>query len=87
VTALFYNLLWFYAAAGRRLLRDDADPRVISGITRSYLPGPGIYLAATLVGLWKPVVSVVLFAAIAAFYMLESAVFGRREAAYDEPLG
>jgi TMEM175 potassium channel family protein len=78
-TAVFYNLLWFYAARGRRLLRDDADPRVVSGITRSYLPGPWIYLAATLAALWRPTLSVVLFAAIAIFYMLESAVFGRRE--------
>ncbi len=61
------------------MLRSDADPRVVSGITRSYLPGPWIYLAATLVALWKPTVSVVLFAAIAAFYMVESALFGRRE--------
>ncbi len=79
VTAVFYNLLWFYAARRRRLLRDDADPRVVSGITRSYLPGPWIYLAATLVALWRPTVSVVLFAAIAVFYMLESALFGRQE--------
>ena len=79
VTASFYNLLWLYAAAGRRLLRDDADPRVVSGITRSYLPGPFIYLAATLIALWKPTVSVVLFAVIASLYALESAVFGRRE--------
>jgi uncharacterized membrane protein len=79
VTALLYNVLWLYAAAGRRLLRDDADPRVVSGITRSYLPGPWIYLAATLIGLWKPTVSVVLYAVIAAFYMLESALFGRRK--------
>jgi len=79
-TAVLYNLLWFYAARGRHLLRDDADPRVVSGITRSYLPGPWIYLAATLVALWRPAVSVVLFAAIAVFYMVESALFGRREA-------
>ena len=79
VTAVLYNLLWFYAAERRRLLRSDADPRVVSGITRSYLPGPWIYLAATLVALWKPTVSVVLFAAIAAFYMVESALFRRRE--------
>ena len=83
VTAFFYNALWLYAAHGRRLLREDADPRVVSGITRSYLPGPWIYLASTLIGLWKPTVSVVLYAAIAAVYMLESAVFGRRLTALD----
>jgi uncharacterized membrane protein len=84
VTASFYNFLWLYAAAGRRLLRGDADPRTVSGITRSYLPGPFVYLAATLIALWKPTVSVVLFAVIDA---LESAVFGRRETEFDGPLG
>src|SRR5205823_11568510 len=42
-TAVFYNVLWLYAARGRRLLRDDADPAVVSGITRSYRPGTWIY--------------------------------------------
>jgi len=79
VTAVFYSLLWLYAKGGRRLLRNDADVRVVSGITRSFLPGPWIYLTATLIALWKPTVSVVLYAAIAAFYMLESAFFGRRQ--------
>ena len=78
-TAVMYMVLWFYASAGGRLLRADFDPKVVSGITRSYLPGPWIYLTATLLALWKPTVSVVLFAAIAAFYMLESALFGRRD--------
>jgi uncharacterized membrane protein len=76
-TAVMYSVLWFYASTGGRLLRAGFDPKVVSGITRSYLPGPWIYLTATLLALWKPTVSVVLFAAIAAFYMLESALFGR----------
>jgi uncharacterized membrane protein len=78
VTSVFYQLLWFYAMGGRRLLRADADQQVVSGITRSFLPGPWIYLTATLLAFWKPTVSIVLYAAIAAFYMLESALFGRR---------
>ena len=48
-TAIFFNLTWLYASRGHRLLRVDADARVVSGITRSYLPGPWIYLTATLV--------------------------------------
>ena len=79
VTAVLYSVLWFYAKAEGRLLRDDADPQVVSGITRSFLPGPWIYLASTLVAFWKPTVSIILYAAIAAFYMLESALFGRRK--------
>ena len=83
VTATVYNVLWFYAMTGKRLLRDDADPRVVSGITRSFLPGPWIYLSATLMAFWKPTVSIALYAAITTFYMFESALFGRRTPALD----
>jgi uncharacterized membrane protein len=78
ITAIFFNLLWRYAAAGRRLLRDDADQQLVDGIGRSYLPGPFIYFAATLVGFASPLASAGLYAAIAAFYVLESSLFGRK---------
>ena len=76
-TAVFFNAIWFYASAGDRLLRDDHDPRTVKGITRSYLPGPWIYLAATLVAFVSPTASVVLFGAVAVFYVVESSWFGR----------
>jgi uncharacterized membrane protein len=76
-TAVFFNAIWFYASAGNRLLRDDHDPRTVKGITRSYLPGPWIYLAATLVAFVSPTASVVLFGAVAVFYVVESSWFGR----------
>jgi uncharacterized membrane protein len=78
ITATWFNLLWRYAANGRRLLREDADELLVEGIGRSYLPGPFIYLAATLVGLASPLASAGLYAAIAVFYVLESSIFGRR---------
>jgi uncharacterized membrane protein len=76
-TALGFAAFWFYAALGRRLIRDDADQRVVSGISRSYLPGAPSYTAATLIALWSPTAAVSLFAAIALFYVLESSLFGR----------
>jgi uncharacterized membrane protein len=76
-TAVLYNALWLYAALGRRLLHPDCDQRVVSGITRSYLPGPWIYLGATLVAFASAIASVVLYAAIALLYVLESSIFGR----------
>ena len=76
-TAICFGLFWFYAARGRRLIHDEADPRVIAGISRSYLPGAPIYLAATLVAFWSPKASVALFALIALLYILESSVFAR----------
>jgi uncharacterized membrane protein len=78
VTAVMFNAIWLYAARRRRLLREDADQRVISGITRSYLPGPWIYLAATLIALASPTASALLYMAIALFYVAESSVFARR---------
>jgi uncharacterized membrane protein len=78
VTAVFYNALWLYAARGRRLLRADADPTTIKGLTRSYLPGPWIYLGSALVAFASPSASIVLFGAIALLYVLESSLFGGR---------
>jgi uncharacterized membrane protein len=78
-TAIWFCLLWFYAAAGRRLIAEDADQRVVSGISRSYIPGIPTYAAATLVAVWSPVAAVTMFAAIALFYVLESSLFGSAE--------
>jgi uncharacterized membrane protein len=75
--AVLFNALWLYASLGARLLRGDHDPKVVRGITRSYALGPATYLAATLISIVTPIVGVILFAAIAGFYILESSVFGR----------
>ena len=76
VMSVCYLSLWLYATRGRRLLRDDSDPRMVSGITRSYLPGAPVYFTATLVALVSPLASVALFGGIALFYVVESSVFG-----------
>jgi TMEM175 potassium channel family protein len=77
--AVMFNAVWLYASVGRRLLKEDADPRVVSGITRSYLPGPWIYLVSTIVAVVSPTVGVILFGVIALFYVAESSLFGRDE--------
>jgi len=74
-TAVMFNVSWFYASRGKRLLRADADPAVVTGISRSYLPGPWIYLAATLIAFASPTASVCVFMATALFYVLESSIF------------
>ena len=74
-----FNVNWFYASRGRRLLRPDANAAIVSGVTRSYLPGPYIYLGATLVAFASPRASVILFMAIALFYIVESSIFGTNE--------
>src|SRR6476469_3697848 len=72
VTAIFFNLrMWRYAiGAGGRLLRPDADRRVVDGITRSYRPGVPMYAGATIVGVFQAEIGAALFAAIALFYVL-----------------
>jgi len=81
ITALFFNLLWRYAAWNNRLIRDDADPREVDGISRAYLPGPFMYGLASVVALLSPEASAALFLAIAVFYVGSSSFFGREEAA------
>jgi uncharacterized membrane protein len=71
-----YSALWFYAARGGRLIAAEADPRVVSGISRSFWPGIPVYSLATLSAFVTPWLAVVLFAAIALFYVLESSLFG-----------
>lgn len=80
ITAVFYNLLWRYAAWNHRLLRPDCDPVEVSGISRAYLPGPFMYGAATLVALVSPEASAALFLAIAVLYVGSTSFFGRAEA-------
>jgi len=75
-TAIMFNITWFYACRGGRLLRPEAEPAVVSGLNRSYLPGPWIYLSAALVAFASPTASVVLFMAIALFYVVESSILG-----------
>ena len=75
--AVSYGTMWFYAAAGRRLIAASADQRVVSGISRSFAPGSAIYGAATLSSLLSAYLAVALYAAIALFYVVESSIFGR----------
>jgi uncharacterized membrane protein len=77
-TAVFFNLLWRYAAWNNRLIAEDADPAVVTGITRSFRPGVPLYLGSTLVAVVSPVASVALFAATALFYVAANSLLGRR---------
>jgi uncharacterized membrane protein len=67
VTALCFNAIWQYGR--RRLLRVDADARIVRAINRSFTPGVLMYGTATLVGLASAAASASLYAAIALFYV------------------
>ena len=76
-TAICFFAVWIYGS--RRLLRDDADPREVSGITRSYAPGAPTYATATLIALVSPIASLIIYGAVALFYAISSSFFGREE--------
>jgi uncharacterized membrane protein len=80
-TAVMFQVAWLYASLGNRLLREDHDPRTVSGITRSYLPGPWIYLAATLIAFASSTASALLYLALAALYVFESSLFSGKASA------
>ena len=77
LTAVMFNVVWFYASRGGRLLRADADPRVVRGISRTFVVGPWVYLGLTLAALISPKVGAIGFLLFALFWVIESSVFGR----------
>jgi uncharacterized membrane protein len=79
--AVAYNVMWFYAIREGRLLRSDADPKVVAGISSAFRPGVPIYAVATLVAFASPAVSLSLFGALALFYVFEGSIFSRDERA------
>jgi hypothetical protein len=58
---------------------------MVSGITRSYLPGTPLYGGATLLAFANATASLIVFALIAVFYALSATLFGSRTAASGEP--
>jgi uncharacterized membrane protein len=68
--AIMYNVVWRYAAGGLRLLDPASDPVAVERITRSYSLGPVSYIAATLLALVDPWISLIAFAVMALFWML-----------------
>jgi uncharacterized membrane protein len=80
VMALCFNAIWHYSIRAG-LLGPGADPREVSGITRSFVPGPFLYLAGTLIAFVSADVSLLVYAGLAVFYVVSSSFWGRREAA------
>ena len=85
LTAVMFNVLWFYASRRGGLLRDDADPRVVRGISRTFVLGPWTYLALTVVAVVSPKLGAIGFLLFALFWVIESSMFGRDAAAVEEP--
>src|SRR5438270_4875975 len=72
VIAVFFNLLWWYAAHDKRLLMSTADRAVVQAITRGYSIGPLCYALALGLAFVSVAASLVLNLALAIFWALPS---------------
>jgi uncharacterized membrane protein len=70
VTALAYNLLWFYAAAHARDLMPDAAPQAVQSITSRFRLGPPAYGIAFALAFINTTASLIVLAVIALTYVL-----------------
>lgn len=78
VTAVVFNALWLYASRWGDLLGADVDAHKVRTITRRFMPGAPLYLAATLLSLWSVTASLVVHGLLAALYVLPERRVGRR---------
>ncbi|HKW68194.1 MAG TPA: TMEM175 family protein [Terriglobales bacterium] len=70
VVAIFFNVLWRYAASGHRLLGDEVDEAEVNRITRQYAYGPLLYLACFVLAYINVAASLALNVALAIFFAL-----------------
>jgi len=67
-TGIVYNLLWRYAAHERRLLDPAVSDAEVTAISKSFLLGPTIYLASTLIAFVSSWAAIAAVLAIDASY-------------------
>ena len=70
VVAIFFNVLWRYAAGGHRLLGDAADVPEVNRISRQYAFGPLLYLVCFALAYINVAASLALNVALAIFFAL-----------------
>jgi uncharacterized membrane protein len=70
VVAIFFQLLWGYAARGNRLFSEKTDPELSRSITRQYAFGPFLYLTILLLAFVSPLLSLLGNVALAVFFAL-----------------
>jgi uncharacterized membrane protein len=70
VTAIFFTLLWLYAADNYRLVDRSLDPYLLRAMTRRYLAGTLAYLFAFVLSLINVTASLALIVALALLFVL-----------------
>ena len=76
LTALAYNLLWWYPSHDGRLLAPDADREVVQTITRRFRLGPPSYALAFVLAFLYPPASLAVLFLLAVLYVLPNVVDG-----------
>lgn len=70
VTAIFFTLLWTYAAGNYRLVDRRLEPSVLRAMTRRYVVGPLLYLAAFALAFVSVAASLALIVVLALIFVL-----------------
>jgi uncharacterized membrane protein len=70
LTAIFFNALWRYATHKHRLLEANIDPQAVKKVRQQYLFGPFLYGIAFAIAFFSPLVSVIINAVLAIFFLL-----------------
>jgi len=70
VTAVFFTLLWLYAAGNRRLVDRRTDPSVIRAMTRRFVLGMLLYAVAFALAFVSVTASLALIVALALLFVL-----------------
>ena len=70
IVAIFFNLLWWYAAARYRLFDDLPNKNLSSHISRQYMLGPFAYLVGILLAFIHPYLGLAVNVGMAVFFAI-----------------
>lgn len=70
VTAVFFTLLWLYAAGNYRLVDRSLDPYLLRAMTRRYVLGMLLYMLAFALAFVSPAASLALIVILALIFVL-----------------
>jgi len=74
VLAIFWNVLWRYAAFQNRLMGGNVSPDQAKNITRQYYAGPVFYAVAFLVAFLSALASVIVIVLVAIFFAVTATI-------------
>jgi uncharacterized membrane protein len=70
MNAVFFTLLWLYAATNYRLVDRRVDPSLLGAMTRRYLLGMVLYILAFVLAFLSPAASLTLNVILALLFIL-----------------